>query len=132
MKELPDVERTPPPPPKKKTPSTGQYKIGDQIYIESLFCSGIWIPVDTAVPPPFERVLVFDPNIPKYKNRKGKIRHKNQLVIGYYMDPPGLLGERWFVPDGSNPTHWMPLPNYPNKINTYAPGEWTIKEEGDG
>lgn len=75
-----------------------------------------WIPVSERLPKPYERVLVFDESIPAFKSGD-TIRSNNYLAIGYYQ-PQSLsahfgLGD-WFVPDGTTPTHWMPLPGYPD------------------
>ncbi len=69
-----------------------------------------WIPVDDRLPVPFERVLVFDPTIPKFRSRNG-IRSHNSVEIGYYRGENDI--EPWYVPDGTKPTHWKPLPSDP-------------------
>lgn len=70
-----------------------------------------WIPVGVALPPLFERVLVYDPSIPKFKAKDG-IRSHNFTVIGYYRGEDDWVSP-WFVPDGRGPTHWMRLPSEP-------------------
>lgn len=70
-----------------------------------------WIPVGDALPQLFERVLVYDPSIPKFKSKDG-VRSHNFVVIGYYRGEDGWSSP-WFVPDGGEPTHWMSLPKEP-------------------
>lgn len=53
-----------------------------------------------------------DPEITKFKSRSGEIRSHNQIAIGYYRGDDSWPGP-WFVPDGTTPTHWMPLPSDP-------------------
>lgn len=71
-----------------------------------------WISVRDRLPELFERVLVFDPSIPKFTSRHGIVRSHNFVVIGYYCGEDALVSP-WCVPDGTEPTHWMPLPNDP-------------------
>lgn len=72
-----------------------------------------WISVDDQLPEPFVRVLVFDKAIPRFQSQRFGVRSHNQKVIGYRYDTPSLDGRRWFVPDGLEPSHWMPLPADP-------------------
>lgn len=69
--------------------------------------AGQWISVSDRVPSEHDRVLVFDPSIPKFG------RKHNEIAIGAYRGP-GFLAGPWFVPDGTEPTHWMPLPSAPD------------------
>lgn len=70
-----------------------------------------WIPVTERLPNLFERVLVYDPHIPKFQS-EGVVRSHNFVVIGYYQGEDDWVSP-WFVPDGREPTHWMPLPAEP-------------------
>jgi hypothetical protein len=76
-----------------------------------------WVSVDNALPIPFERVLVFDLTIPRFRSR-GRVRSFNHVEIGYVSGPQSLL-PGWYVPNGEfSPTHWMPLPKYPADIES--------------
>ncbi len=61
-----------------------------------------WQPIETA-PRDGTRVLVYEPGHPSYEDDAGFID------LAYH-----LYGEVWAsVNGGSEPTHWMPLPDPP-------------------
>ena len=65
-----------------------------------------WVPVGEKIPEKYERVILFDPTIPNFP------RANTHVVIGHFRGHDDWVSP-WFSPDGSGPTHWMPLPPGP-------------------
>ena len=68
-----------------------------------------WISAEERQPPKNQRVLIFDPSIPKFP------RTDTHTVIGYYRGNNHWCGE-WYIPDGLGKTiYWMPLAEPPKE-----------------